>query len=152
MIIKKILVPVDGSDNADKAIEFAANLAEKDDARVHLIYVVKPVAYPGDYVAMAPHTSSTDATSPGQIDRSEDIGKHIILAAETKAREKGVNNIESTTIKGDPSEEILRYAKDADVDIIVMGSRGLGTFKALLLGSVSSKVSRRANRTCVIVR
>ena len=55
-------------------------------------------------------------------------------------------------IEGDPSERIINYAKDHDVDIIVIGSRGLGTFKGLLLGSVSNKVSHRADRTCVIVR
>ncbi|MBW1691455.1 MAG: universal stress protein [Deltaproteobacteria bacterium] len=55
-------------------------------------------------------------------------------------------------VEGDPAERIIDYAKEHDVDIIVIGSRGLGTFKGLLLGSVSNKVTHRADRTCVIVR
>ena len=76
----------------------------------------------------------------------------IIALAKDEAKKKGVKHIEATVIEGDPSERIINYAKDHDVDIIVIGSRGLGTFKGLLLGSVSNKVSHRADRTCVIVR
>ncbi len=80
------------------------------------------------------------------------LGNKIIALAEDDAKNKGVTHIEATVIEGDPSERIINYAKDQDVDIIVIGSRGMGTFKGLLLGSVSNKVSHRADRTCVIVR
>ena len=139
---KKILVPVDGSDQALKAIDFAANLAKQDDATIHLLHVYKLPIIPegmGEYVIS---------------DRIElqALGDQIISVAQDEVRKKGGQHIEATVMEGDPAERIITYAKDHDVDMIVMGSRGLGSFKGLLLGSVSNKVSHRADRTCVIVR
>jgi len=139
---KKILVPVDGSDQALKAIDFAANLAKQNDATIHLLHVYKLPIIPegmGEYVIS---------------DRIElqALGDQIISVAQDEVRKKGGQHIEATVMEGDPAERIIAYAKDHDVDMIVMGSRGLGSFKGLLLGSVSNKVSHRADRTCVIVR
>jgi len=139
---KKILVPVDGSDQARKAIDFAANLAKQNDATIHLLHVYKLPIIPegmGEYVIS---------------DRIElqALGDKIISVAQDEVRKKGGQHIEATVMEGDPAERIIAYAKDHDVDMIVMGSRGLGSFKGLLLGSVSNKVSHRADRTCVIVR
>jgi nucleotide-binding universal stress UspA family protein len=141
-MFKKILVPVDGSEQSFKATEFAADLANPYDATIHLLHVFKLSVIPvglGDYV---------------MTDRVElqALGNKIITIADEKARKKDVKQIETAVVEGDPSERIINYAKDHDVDIIVIGSRGLGTFKGLLLGSVSNKVSHRADRTCVIVR
>jgi len=139
---KKILVPIDGSDQARKAIDFAANLAKQNDATIHLLHVYKLPIIPegmGEYVIS---------------DRIElqALGDQIISVAQDEVRKKGGQHIEATVMEGDPAERIIAYAKDHDVDMIVMGSRGLGSFKGLLLGSVSNKVSHRADRTCVIVR
>lgn len=139
---KKILVPVDGSDQARKAIDFAANLAKQNDATIHLLHVYKLPIIPegmGQYVIS---------------DRIElqALGDKIISVAQDEVRKKGGQHIEATVMEGDPAERIIAYAKDHDVDMIVMGNRGLGSFKGLLLGSVSNKVSHRADRTCVIVR
>jgi len=139
---KEILVPVDGSDQARKAIDFAANLAKQNDATIHLLHVYKLPIIPegmGEYVIS---------------DRIElqALGDQIISVAQDEVRKKGGQHIEATVMEGDPAERIIAYAKDHDVDMIVMGSRGLGSFKGLLLGSVSNKVSHRADRTCVIVR
>jgi len=141
-MIEKILVPVDGSEQSYKAIQFAADLAKQNDATIYLLHVFKLSVIPeglGGYI---------------MTDRVElqALGNKIIALAEDEAKKKGVTHIETTVIEGDPSERIINYAKDHDVDIIVIGSRGLGTFKGLLMGSVSNKVSHRADRTCVIVR
>lgn len=141
-MIQKILVPVDGSEQSLKATEFSADLAMQYDAIIHLLHVFKLSVIPeglGDYV---------------MTDRLElqALGNKIVALAEERARKKGAKQIEAIVVEGDPSERIINYAKDHDVDIIVIGSRGLGTFKGLLLGSVSNKVSHRADRTCVIVR
>ncbi len=53
---------------------------------------------------------------------------------------------------GDPTSEILKYAEENDVDMIVLGSRGLGKLGMLMLGSVSHKVCNIAQRTCVTVK
>jgi nucleotide-binding universal stress UspA family protein len=141
--MEKILVPVDGSEQSHKAVAFAADLANHyTNATIYLLHVFKLTIIPeglGEYVVS---------------DRVQlrALGRKIIAAAEQEAKGHGVKRIETAVIEGDPAERIISYANDNEVDVIVMSSRGLGAFKGLLLGSVSNKVSHRADRTCVIVR
>jgi nucleotide-binding universal stress UspA family protein len=140
--MENILVPVDGSEQSLKAIVFAADLARHYNAVIHLLHVFKLTIIPeglGEYVVS---------------DRVQlrALGDKIIAEAEEETKGHGIEHIEATVVEGDPAERIISYAKEHDVDIIVIGSRGLGTFKGLLLGSVSNKVTHRADRTCVIVR
>ena len=142
-MIQKILVPVDGSEKSNKAIEFAADLAKTYKASVHFLFAVKPLVFPDDFGG----TIVADT-----IDKLRVIGGQIISAAKAEAKKRGITKIETTVIEGDPTERIINYAKDHDVDIIVIGSRGRGTFKDVLLGSVANKVCHRSDRTCVIVK
>jgi nucleotide-binding universal stress UspA family protein len=140
--MEKILVPVDGSEQSQKAVAFAVDLASNYHATIYLLHVFKLTIIPeglGEYVVS---------------DRVQlrALGDKIIAAAEDQARGHGIERIKATVVEGDPAERIIDYAKEHDVDIIVIGSRGLGTFKGLLLGSVSNKVTHKADRTCVIVR
>jgi nucleotide-binding universal stress UspA family protein len=140
--MEKILVPVDGSEQSSKAITFAADLARHHHAAIHLLHVFKLTIIPeglGEYVVS---------------DRVQlrALGEKSIAEAEGETKGHGVEHVEASVVEGDPAERIISYAKAHDVDIIVIGSRGLGSFKGLLLGSVSNKVSHRADRTCVIVR
>ena len=140
--MEKILVPVDGSEQSHKAVGFAVDLANHYHATIYLLHVFKLTIVPeglGEYVVS---------------DRVQlrALGDKIIAAAEDEVKGHGVERIETAVVEGDPAERIIDYAKEHDVDIIVIGSRGLGTFKGLLLGSVSNKVTHRADRTCVIVR
>jgi nucleotide-binding universal stress UspA family protein len=140
--MERILVPVDGSEQSHKAIAFAADLAKHYNAALYLLHVYKITIIPeglGDYVMT-------------EREELQALGDKIIAAAEKEAKGHGIELIQATVVEGDPAERIIDYAKEHDVDIIVIGSRGLGTFKGLLLGSVSDKVTHRADRTCVIVR
>ncbi len=140
--MEKILVPVDGSEQSHKAVAFAADLARHYNASIHLLHVFKLTIIPeglGEYVV-------SDRV------QLKALGGKIIAAAEEEAKGHGVERIETAVIEGDPAESIIGYANDNEVDVIVMGSRGLGAFKGLLLGSVSNKVTHKADRTCVIVR
>ena len=79
-------------------------------------------------------------------------GNRLINAARTRAQAKGVRAVEITLADGDPAETIVDRAKSLDADMIVMGSRGLGAAKGLLIGSVSHKVGHLAECTCVTVK
>jgi nucleotide-binding universal stress UspA family protein len=140
--MEKILVPVDGSEQSHKAIAFAADLAQHYHAILHLLHVFKITIIPeglGEYVV-------------AEREQLQALGDRIIAAAESEVKGHGIDLIQATVVEGDPAERIIDYAKQYDVDIIVVGSRGLGTFKGLFLGSVSTKVAHRTDRTCVIVR
>lgn len=148
-MIKNILVPVDGSEHARKAIEFAADLAKHNDVTVHLLHVAKRTEIPKE---LLDYMRAEGMRETPQAVYMRFVESNIIGPAKNEAKEKGVKSIEVTAVTGDPAEEIINYAKDQDVDMIVMGSRGLGSDQGFMLGSVSSKVCNAADRTCVIVR
>ena len=148
-MIKKILVPVDGSEHASKAIEFAANIASQNDAAVHLLHVVTITKIPEtikDYIR-----SEEILESPYYVTMKL-MGDGILNAAKDEAERHGVKNIETSVLEGDPAESIIDFAKEYDFDMIVIDSRGLRSVKGVLLGSVSSKVCHLADKTCVTVK
>ncbi len=148
-MIKKILVPVDGSEHANKAIEMAANLASQDDAVVHLLHVVTLTKIPDEINEFIKAEGIRE--SPYFV-ALQAMGSQIVEAAYKEAKRKGAENVQTSVLEGDPAETIINYAKEGDFDMIVIGSRGLGNFKGLMLGSVSSKVCHSADQTCVTVR
>ena len=148
-MIEKILVAIDGSDHARKAVGYASDMASKYDATLYFVHVVC-----GTEVLK-------DVLEYGKLERAEKpplsvylqkIGEEILRKAETEAREKGAKNIQSTVVQGDPAEKIIEFARQKGVDMIVIGSRGLGNIKGLFLGSVSHKVCHLADQTCVTVK
>ena len=123
--IKKILVPVDGSVNGCKAVDEAIFFAEKCDAELDFVYVA--------------------------ININKDIPSHIVfdriwekLPEERKAR-KHVK--EGNTARG-----ILAVAEEEGSDMIIMGSRGLGLLKGVLIGSVSQKVIEDAKVPVMVIK
>ena len=72
--------------------------------------------------------------------------------ARTRARERGVRSVQTVLEDGDPASTIIRLAKGLHVDMLFLGSRGLGGAKSLLMGSVSHKVAHLAECTCVSVK
>jgi nucleotide-binding universal stress UspA family protein len=82
----------------------------------------------------------------------EAVGRRLMETATRKARESGVSAVQTLLEDGAPAETILRVAGERHADTIVMGSRGLGAAKGLLMGSVSYKVAQLAQCTCVTVK
>ena len=82
----------------------------------------------------------------------EAIGQRLMSLSRTRARERGVRSVQTVLEDGDPASTILRLAKGLHVDMLFLGSRGLGDAKGLLMGSVSHKVAHLAECTCVSVK
>lgn len=150
-MVETILVPTDGSEHADKAVAFAADIAVRYGAGMVLLHVL------GD-----PGTGRVpdEMRELGRLEHiritEQDIrqagANELLHNAETKAREHGATQIEKVIEVGDPTRRILACAEARGADLIVMGSRGLGDLKGLLLGSVSHKVGHLAKCTCITVR
>jgi nucleotide-binding universal stress UspA family protein len=176
--MQRILVALDGSDHANKALELASDLASKYGAELVLLHVLSDkrlseaerhmaeIEYL-DEVTRAPELSSVlqspaDARSLGQwlLHGSsivthrfrEALGKHLMETAASKASQRGVGAIQTMLKDGDPAETIIGVARERDADMIVMGSRGLGGAQGLLMGSISHKVAQLAECTCVTVK
>ena len=140
--IKRILVPVDGSERSSQAAAFAAELARSTGSSLTLIHVLNAegMILPG-----------ASALSSEELVAARDRGAEPAFAAARRAIGGGPELDTEATI-GKPSMEIIRYAKDNDTDLIVMGSRGRSDVQELLLGSVSAQVIHHAPCSVTIVR
>lgn len=145
-MFEKILVPVDGSEYSKKALELACELADKFDGRLHLVHVPQGAA--ADRVMVLGGAAVMLHADQSQI---EAAGRSLIEAAQEIAEREVPGRVTSELRAGDPAEEIVRCAEENDADCIVIGSRGLGNFGSLLLGSVSHKVNHTAPCTCITV-
>lgn len=148
-MIRRILVPVDGSGHANKAIGFAAYLARAENAGVDLLHVVKSTKIPKeirDYVE-----SERLEESPNAL-YSKQMGSKIVSGAEGYAKKMGIKKIETAILQGDPAEMIINYAHHRDFDIIIIGKRGLGNEQGPGLGSVTNRISNETDLPCVIVK
>jgi nucleotide-binding universal stress UspA family protein len=150
-MIKTVLVPTDGSEHAKKAVIFAADLAQKYDAKVIVLFVMRGLGSEDVPEALrsfarSEHIEGTDR------DILESIGNQIVREAQALAQEHKAPEIETQLEVGDPASTILRVAKNRGINLIVMGSRGLGNLKGLLVGSVSHKVNQLSQCTCMTVK
>jgi nucleotide-binding universal stress UspA family protein len=149
---KKFMVALDGSDHGWKALELAGDLARAADAALLVVHVVpyEPVSEGLLAYAKAEGISPEDMTARYHYSRG--IGDRITAEAEARARERGLTQVSTIVAEGNPADEIVSLAKSEDVDMLFLGSRGLGDARGLLFGSTSHKVMHLAPCTCVAVK
>ena len=138
----KILIATDGSPTSQEAIEFGIELAEEEDAAVVFVHVVPLMdRVPMSVIGMVGALSH----EPSEHDRE------ALEEAEALAEQHGVR---ATTklLRGDTDVEIVAYADNLDVDLIVVGSRGHGALAGALLGSVSRGVLSESKRPVAVIR
>jgi len=148
--LKKILVSTDGSENANRAVRAAIQLAKKSDAEL-LVVNVLAMTVPRIYTPMAPYPSDDDYSRFFKTAEAET--QKVVDQAVNEARNDSVNargKVLSTVTS--VAESILDTSDDEKVDLIVVGTRGLGGFRKLLLGSVSSAIVAHAHCAVLVVR
>lgn len=147
-MFKKILVPVDGSESAWRALEQAAILAGEFEGELLVMTVIQP--YNNAALLAVPLDHNIISKSNADL---EEVGKNVLALAEEKVKEAGFAGKASYEIElGHPSERILAIAKAKQADAIVLGSRGLSGIAEFFLGSVSSKISQYSNIPVLIVK
>ena len=85
-------------------------------------------------------------------DVMEALASRVIDHAVSLAKKKGVKEIATRVSEGDAANRILKMAEEVEADMIVIGTRGYGPLKALLLGSVSQKISQLAQCACLTIK
>ena len=143
-----ILVAVDGSDHATSALELASDIAAKYGATLHVFNAIESTELPKALRRYA-ESEHIEGSTPRIYTV---IAERLLDTAAAEARELGVETVKPVIRNGDPAQQIVDYAKEAKIDMIVMGSKGLSDIQGLMLGSVSHKVSHLAPCTCVTVR
>ncbi|MDH3450909.1 MAG: universal stress protein [Gammaproteobacteria bacterium] len=174
-MFKSILVAIDGSDHARKALGIAADIAGLYDAKLSLVHVVTGKKIADDVRRMAEVEHLVDPPKAAPIydaSVSAEMGRmlsdpslHSTIAQvatavgqrildEAAGRIHDTNRIEAGKHleHGDPTRQILACAEREAADLIVMGNRGLSDLEGAFMGSVSSKVTHAAKCTCLAVK
>jgi nucleotide-binding universal stress UspA family protein len=150
----RILVPLDGSELAEKALPHAQGLARDGQATIHLVQVFTRHPRGGypigkgleadqsvqDTLAM---TRQVEAT---QIESAQEYLEHL-----ASQLEKDGISVETALLEGHAYEEIVNYTKKYGIDLVVMCTHGHGGIKRLLLGSVTDRVVRMGDVPVLIV-
>ena len=147
-MFSNILVAVDGSTAAVRALEMAIGLAKNYDAKLHLLHVVREMQLPKELQQMM----EVENIKGPRADALRLAGDKILNQAKRAAESNGVKSVVENVGSGDPANSIVKHAEINGIDLIVMGSRGLGQVEGLLLGSVSRKVISLAKVSCLIAR
>lgn len=140
--VKKILVPYDGSEQAQQAVKRAAHIARLQGATLMLLMVVDLNAEVAAFERV-----SMDGYVPAEL--KEGAYKEIAKIQREMPEDIHVN---STVELGSPAETIVETAEDEGYDLIVMGSRGLGRLEGFLMGSVSQYVLQHVHCPVLVVR
>ena len=123
-------------------------MAVKHDASLYLLNVIREMQLPAELKKMA----RVENIGQARQDVLEFVAEKVLGDAERRAKSKGAKQIRKATAQGDPATAIARYAQRNKIDLIVMGTRGLGNVKGMLMGSVSRKVANACNVNLLIVR
>ena len=152
-MIKKILVPYDGSKYSKKALSHAEEIASKFDATMFLLTVVDEHEYLHGVLLAELEDDYKVKDTVHRLVKSEVIAAKKMMSRLAKNYEKNKVKVHHHAMKGDPTEAILDYTLANNIDLIILGSEGLSGFSKLkALGSVSRRVSELAKCPVMIVR
>lgn len=135
----RILLPTDGSEASDRAVEQAVGLARETGAELHVLYVVEDIPY-------APELMDDEVE-----DQLRAIGEEAIESIRARADAAGVEVVPALR-EGVPHTSILEYADEAGADVVVMGTHGRSGLDRYLLGSVTERIVRTADVPVLTVR
>ncbi len=173
-MINNIVLAIDGSDPAKHAQDVAIELASRIEASLTLVHVLTHDHPSSEFTRMAEienlleskqskvHSKEDTYNSIARFLGSENneneakiiilIGEQLLKNASKSASQAGVTNVTTEIREGDFANCILEVAKKVDADMIVMGRRGLSSLKGFVTGSVSHKVSQRADCSVLTVK
>ncbi|WP_066066849.1 universal stress protein [Neobacillus soli] len=141
-MFNRILVAIDGSKMSEKALKSAFNFAKERYSKIGVIHVEKNLG-----VTEGMPSATIDKIFSEQSIESEDL----LNQASSFAEKEGIE-IEVQFVMGEPAIQIVKKADEGNYQLIIMGSRGLGSIRGLMLGSVSQKVSQLSHCPVLIIK
>jgi nucleotide-binding universal stress UspA family protein len=142
----RISVATDGSDSADRAVDFAAKLAHELKSGLKIIHVINMETLPSGQLQ---DYARQEHVTLGEILNS--FAEEKLTAARRRAEALGVSHIQLESPFGDVVQTVIDAARRDKTDLIVVGRRGRGRLSGLILGSVSQKVTSLAPCAVVVV-
>lgn len=144
MSSRKIVVAYDGSPNSKKALQFGGEIAKELGADLTLVSVIDDdfSIFGGEF----------DVREFEQMQQArEDFGKKALADGTAQADKLGLK-VTTALLIGNPAEELIQYGQRENVYLIVVGSRGLGGFKSLVLGSVTQNILSHSSIPVLVAR
>jgi len=152
-MINSILVATDASAASNRALKMAVQIAGQHDAELLIIHVIRDMQIPFDIKEIPElEFNKFEAFNDAREEILRKVAESVLRNAKEKAEKAGAKKVKTAIGTGDPATSILGFAKRRKVDMIVLGTRGLGKLKGTILGSVSRKVTNNAETSCLIVR
>lgn len=161
--MKKILVPIDGSEYSNLAIDKAKELAEKFDSEIILIHVndvhnkhfyLNPILSDStpSFFDNSKNTKMSPIIVPQEyIEEIEKAIENILERGKERCSDSNLN-VSAFALQGKPAEIITEYAENNNIDLVIMGSHGLSGFKRFFVGSITHKVLMSIKKPMLIVR
>ncbi len=143
--LAKLLVPTDFSEDSEQAARYAVELAKRFQAEIHCIHVVD---IPADLLS----TSAYYMTGPSEafLDQIREESKKNLEAFAEKNLEG--TQVRTAFLEGSPFVEIIRYARNQEIDLVVIATHGRTGLRHVLFGSVAEKVVRKAPCPVLLVK
>jgi nucleotide-binding universal stress UspA family protein len=145
-MFKRILVPVDGSKHARRAVDAAAELSKQHESTIFLLHVIRNMSLPREILKMVESGEVTESRK----EILEDSAAIILETAQERLAEAGIPGVVGTHVVGDPASRIAEHAEQNGVDLIVLGHRGLNP-GGDLLGSVARKLLNTTDLPCLVI-
>jgi nucleotide-binding universal stress UspA family protein len=144
--IRKILVPVDGSEYSLNAAKYAIKIAKDENAQLICIHIITP-RIPYGYSTSIPTTDKSTADIKDKVEYWFDIVRQL-------AKNAGLPDVKTDALVDvkSVSESILKYSVNEDIDLIVIGTKGRTGLRRILMGSVANGVIQHAHCPVLLVR
>jgi len=149
-ILQRVVLAVDGSDNAGRAVHYTAALAQHFPFHIVIVSVYKHRTYQESSLSLV-RTREMPA-APDEV--MQNLCEEAVEWAYERLKEAGIDpdRIETLVRRGPPARTIVRTTKQQDADTVILGNRGHGDVEGFFLGSVSHKVNALSDCTCITVR
>lgn len=144
MEIKKILFPTDFSEGASNALPYAVEIAKKYGARLYMLHIIYDIATASGWYV--PHASFDEMYKELEAGAKKELERFGL------EQRRDLKDIEYTIMRGIPYEEILKFAKEKGIDLIVIGTHGRKGIDRMLFGSTAERVVRNAECPVLTVR
>jgi nucleotide-binding universal stress UspA family protein len=149
---KKILVPLDGSERAEKILPHVLNVCDPHQGRVLLLYVLEsPFVMPASAVTMGQAAIDQNVDVEDVLERTRSEAHHYLKGKEAELAQKGVQ-CEVLVEHGPVVERIAQVAEDKQADLVAIASHGHGGLSRVFYGSVAAGVLHRLEKPLLIVR
>ncbi|MGA8303482.1 MAG: universal stress protein [Thermoplasmata archaeon] len=142
MTIRSIVVAYDGSPQSVTALDEGADIARRHGARLTIVGAV-PLVSQGFGVSLPAGEG---------VERMLDAARRDLAAQKSRLKAEGVPNVETHLLEGDPVDGVVAYVDKHSIDLVVVGSRGLGAPGRFFLGSVSDGILHHARCSVLVVK